>query len=522
MKMSQLKLIILTTIFIIVADNIVFFEKSYATFHNKLFILGLGILLFIVLNLLLLWVNRWIIKPLLIAILLLSSLAAYYMQQYGVVIDDGIIQSIFETDVNEVKDLLNIKLLLYVTFLGIIPSILVLKTQILTSNPITELQNRMKFLGLLIIGVVVLYMAFSKYWVDFFRNHKTLRMYTNPTYFIYSFGRYIHKKYFTKPIKYKQLGMDAHTNTHNKLIFFILGEAARWDHFGINGYDKNTTPNLSNIANLISFTNLYSCGTQTAISVPCMFSIYNRDNYNEKIAKHTDNALDIIQRAKVNVLWLDNDSGSKGVANHINYIDYNHANIRPFCKDNECVDEVLLYRLKDKIKKLDNNHSILIILHTKGSHGPAYYKRYPQTFAKFLPACRTNQLQKCSRSQVTNAYDNTILYTDNFIKQTIQLAKTYHNYQTAVFYMADHGESLGEGGIYLHGLPYIIAPQAQKRPASVLWVSHNFDLNQTCLTHLSNHKFSHDNLFSTLLGLFDIKTNVYQPDMDMFVKCKER
>ena len=152
-----------------------------------------------------------------------------------------------------------------------------------------------------------------------------------------------------------------------------------------------------------------------------------------------------------------------------------------------------------------------------GNHGPAYYKRYTKEYEKFQPVCKTNQLEQCKKQSIANAYDNALLYTDNFLDATIELAQKYKSADTAVLYMSDHGESLGENGIYLHGLPYFIAPDAQKHIGSFLWLDEAFkkDLNMTKIISKKDKKLSHDYLFHTLLGLFGVKTKVYEPSLDL-------
>jgi lipid A ethanolaminephosphotransferase len=524
-KLTQTKLIIISSLFFVLFENFVFIKKSYEEFHNIFFLIGLGVLLYVVISSLLLFVsNRYIIKPFLIVLFLTSSVAAYYMQIYGTIINDKMIQNIFETDCKEVYDLLSVRLFLYLLFLGALPAFFVYKVQIVKTSIKKELLSRLKLLIINIVLIPILYVALSKYWVSFFRMHKSLRMYTNPTYYIYSLGKYINEKYFTKPMKFKHIGMDAKLaeKGKTKLVIFVLGEAARYDHFSLNGYNRDTNHNLESIKKLINFPDVHSCGTETAVSVPCMFSPYNRSNYSDKKAKHTDSVIDIIARAGVNVLWRENNSNSKGVAVRIkNYEDFTHAHIKPYCNNFECYDEVLLYNLQKWIDEHNNSKPIFIVLHQKGSHGPAYYKRYPKKYEKYRPVCKSNQLQECKRTEVVNAYDNTILYTDKFLSEVIEfLKKNSKNYRVAMYYMADHGESLGENGIYLHGLPYFIAPDVQKHPASVAWFGENFDINISCVEKLSKNAYTQDNLFSTLLGLVDVKTKVYNPKMDIFYKCR--
>ena len=370
----------------------------------------------------------------------------------------------------------------------------------------------------------MLIFLFSKTFTSFFREHRTLRYYTNPTFYIYNLGKFINEKYLKKSLPFKKIGLDAKiepTHTKQKLFIFVLGEAARYDHFSLNGYKRDTNPLLSTTPNLINYPNVHSCGTETAVSVPCMFSPYDRSDYSDAKAKSTESVIDVLNHAGVNVIWRDNDSGSKKVASRIkNYQDFNHDTNPKYCNESGCHDDILFVGLQKLVNDINNSKPIFIVLHTKGSHGPAYYKRYPKKFDKYNPVCKTNQLQDCKKEEVVNAYDNTILYTDHILDKTIKLLKNNENkYQVAMYYMADHGESLGENGIYLHGLPYFIAPDVQKHPASVAWFGKDFDINKTCVQKESNNSYTQDNLFSTILGLVGVKTKVYNPNKDIFRKC---
>jgi len=524
-KATQTKIILFLSIFFTLFDNFVFFSKTYEVFHSIPFLIATAVLLISVMTLVFnLLMNKWIIKPFFIILLIASSAAAYFMQTYGTIIDDKMIQNMIETDTKEVNDLLNLTLFLYIFILGIVPSIILLKTQIITQPLKKELLDRVKYiLGSIVIILVVLFM-FSKTFTSFFREHKPLRYYTNPTFYLYNLGKYINETYLKKPLPFKKIGLDAtiEPQKKQKLIILVLGEAARYDHFSLNGYKRDTNPLLEKTPDLINYPNTHSCGTETAISVPCMFSPYNRSDYSDAKGKSTESVIDVLNHAGVNLLWRDNDSGSKKVASRIkNYEDYNHAKNPKYCNKDGCVDDVLFVGLQKWVDDINNTKPIFIVLHTKGSHGPAYYKRYPKKYDKYNPVCKTNQLQDCKREEVVNAYDNTILYTDHILDKTIKfLQKNNQKFATAMYYISDHGESLGENGIYLHGLPYFIAPDVQKHPANVAWFSKNFDVNITCAKKEANKAYSHDNLFSTILGLVGVKTKVYNPKMDIYSKCR--
>jgi lipid A ethanolaminephosphotransferase len=441
------------------------------------------------------------------------------MNSYNIIIDNSMIRNIIQTNFNESLDLVTIKQILYFIFLGLLPSIIIYKIKINYKSFKIEILSRLKIVTIVLIIMVANLFLFSKYYTSFFREHKILRYYINPISWIYAVNKYI-KLTFKSNIIIKSIGNDAkiiENNKENELVILVVGEAARADHFSLNGYSKQTNRLLEK-ENIINFSNMYSCGTSTAHSVPCMFSIFDKANYSYKKGISTQNIIDVLYKTgKIDILWRDNNSDPKGVMNRLNYEDFKSSKNNTICIDGECRDEGMLIGL-DKYIHEHKNKDILIVLHQMGNHGPAYYKRYPKQFEVFKPICKTNQLEQCSKQEISNAYDNAILYTDYFLSKTINFLKQYDKkYETAMIYMSDHGESLGENGIYLHGLPYFIAPDAQKHIASLIWLGSKIqeDINITKLNSIKHNKFSHDNLFHTLLGIFEVKTKVYKQNMDI-------
>jgi lipid A ethanolaminephosphotransferase len=318
------------------------------------------------------------------------------------------------------------------------------------------------------------------------------------------------------------IGILARDQRKPSLVILVVGETARADHFGLNGYKRNTTPLLEK-ENIINFSQFFSCGTSTAVSLPCMFSALEREGYDGKKARQQEGLLDVINHAGLSVLWRDNNSGCKGTCDRITNEKSNNSNQTEFCNDDGCYDDILLHDLNSKIT---SNKSQIIVLHQQGSHGPEYYRRYPEEMTHYAPVCTTNQLHDCSNEQVVNAYDNTIRYTDQFLVRTINWLKEHEKqFNTAMIYISDHGESLGENRLYLHGMPYSIAPDAQIHVPFLMWLSEDFKqdnrINEKCLRQLSNKHFSHDNLFHSVLGMLDINTTARQEDQDIFASCRQ-
>lgn len=318
---------------------------------------------------------------------------------------------------------------------------------------------------------------------------------------IYAVYRYCVRFVKVKP-EFKTIANDAYReNNHTKkLLVLVVGETARAANYSLGGYAKNDTNFYTKKDNVVFFDNFSSCGTATAVSLPCMFSLSKRQNYSS--SEYQENVMDILQKTGVKASWIDNNSGGcKGVCDRL-------SGKQQLSSD---WDENLLPFLKERLGNLDTQN--IIVLHLQGSHGPAYYKRYPSEFKKFIPTCDTNELSKCDSEALINTYDNTLLYTDYLLSEIIKLLKEKKDYESSLIYLSDHGESLGENGIYLHGMPYAIAPSYQTHIPVIFW-SNDKKLMMTAQNH-KGLKLSQDNLFSTLLGYFDVKTMVYESDYDL-------
>ena len=522
LKMTQVRLTLVVAAFLTLTGNFTFLEKTllvYPLSENWLFVCSLFIWLFVFLSaLLLLLCYRYSIKPILVILLIISSLVSYSTNNFGIVFDHNMITNTFETDTTEFSDLVSFKSFIYLLFFGLLPSCFVLTTKLKKASLKAQLWQRIKAFVIMILIFALLTMSFYKPLSSFARENPDLRMYINPTYYLYSMTKYVGTKFNTSTTPFSQIGLDAKVNkkeNKQRLLVMVIGEAGRVDRFSLNGYERQTNPMLEK-EEVVSFQKMKSCGTDTAFSVPCMFSSLSRSNYSHSKGKNMSNVLDIISHAGVEVLWLDNNSDSKNVADRITFKDYSLPSVNPIC-DIECRDEGMLIGIQDFI---DTNpeKDMLVVLHTMGSHGPAYYKRYPDSFEVFTPTCQTNQLNECNDEEINNAYDNTIIYIDYVLSKLISvLEKNTKVDESAMFYISDHGESLGENGLYLHGMPYFIAPDEQKKVAALMWfnegMSQSLDIDS--IKEKIEVPLSHDNLFHTLLGFMSIETKVYQRDMDI-------
>lgn len=467
-------------------------------------------------------------KILLPFVLIAGAAAAYATMNMGAYFNADMIQNVVQTHSGEAKALLSWQYVLWVVLIGVLPALFYVKcVQIRYDTKwYRELLLR---LGSVVVGLLVFvgmtYVLYNDF-APFFRNNRDIVHKLNPTNFLGASVKTVADHWKSKAV-FMPYGMDAKqvkTQVERKprVMILVVGETTRAQNWGLNGYTRQTTPELAK-REVINFNHVSSCGTATALSVPCIFSGMTREEYSAKVAGNRSNLMDIFKKAGIAGLWRDNDGGCKGVCDRIEHEDIQDHAKKEWCTFEGCLDITLLQDLPQKLAQ--TKQDTVIVLHTMGSHGPAYYQRYPAEFKRFTPTCDSNQIQNCSHEQLVNTYDNSIIYIDYFLSQAIDILKENNQVDGALWYFSDHGESLGEGGLYLHGVPYAIAPDEQTHIPMVFWASNGFaaqtQLNTGCLkTKASNERFSHDNVFSSMLGIFDVHTSVYQSQLDLFKSCR--
>ena len=515
--------------------NIAFFEKihmltPYNGVKAGLFVTASVIIVVAAYNFIFQLFNwKWTAKPLAIALVFIGGFAAYAVNTLGVLITSDQIQNLMQTDIAEARDTWSWHLVTWTLGMTVLPIIVILMIKIKPEPIIRQLLH--KLIALVVSLVMVLGLLFVFY-VDFaaiFRENRDLKGMISPQNMIASFASYYKKKAPKENLPLVVYGEDAvmqkaQATSLPKLMVLVVGETARAENFSLNGYGKNTNPKLAQ-QDILNFSQVSSCGTATAVSVPCMFSGMPRKQYEERLASHREGLLDIAQRAGYQVTWIDNNSGCKGTCDRVNQFKIPEPIQQKWCKDKECFDDILIDSFTAYLATIpqDDNRPRLIVLHQMGSHGPAYYKRVPAQFKVFKPTCDTNAIQGCSRDALLNSYDNTLLYTDYVLDALIETLKNTTKYQTALWYLSDHGESTGESGMYLHGAPYAIAPTQQTHIPMLMWFStiwqHQAKQQIKCLAQQGRQELSQDNLFPTMLSLLDVKSKVIDPNNDMLAAC---
>ncbi|MCA1404032.1 phosphoethanolamine transferase [Ensifer sp. IC3342] len=470
---------------------------------------------------------KYLMKPALIFFVVVSASASYFADTFGVIIDRGMIGNAAVTTPAEASHLLTGSLAQHLVVYALIPSLIVAWVKIRHRRFLPKFIVNLLFVAVALVAAGgLIYSNFATF-AYVLREHTDLMKRFNPTGPLVAAARYGLSTYRERNLVVQPLGTDAHQGGRIAkvgkpvVVVVVAGETARAMNFSLDGYDRETNPELKALG-VVNYSNTTSCGTATAVSLPCMFSVYRRAEYSDWKARSTENLVNVLTHAGVSVSWWDNNTGSKGIADLISFASMTKQKNSPLCSKGECLDEIFLDELDRKLGVTTGNS--VIVLHQLGSHGPAYHQRYPEAFRRFTPDCRTAELMRCSRAEIVNAYDNTILYTDHVLASVAKLLEKHQDRVAgAMIYMSDHGESLGESGIYLHGAPYAIAPKEQTQVPFVAWFSKPYQaamgVDTGCLAKESDQPRSHDNLFHTVLGMMDVQTGVYNRALDAFASC---
>jgi lipid A ethanolaminephosphotransferase len=550
---SHIIFAVVAAVILITLHNWRFWQQTFAvvepaSFSDALFILSLFLLLvFMHAAAMLMVPGRRSLQFIAACFFILAAVAGYFRDTFGVIIDKDMIRNVLRTDMREASDFFSLQLALYVIVLGLIPAVLVARVRLPTVGFKLQFIQRIRFMAVGFLVVALSVLATVPHYASFLREHKSVRNLLNPAEPIYAAFDYWHSTDFVDTGPVADVAGVARRTTATQdqkplLLFLVVGETVRAQNFQLGGYGRATTPELSQQPGVFYFDNVQSCGTSTAVSLPCMLSHEGRDLFDLRQAARQTNLLDALKSAGLRVEWRENNTGSQGVAVRIKTIEYSKSwpryvsatepgadtQSRPhpdsdLCKNGTCFDEIMLSGLVDELANIEQDTAI--IFHQLGSHGPAYWQRYPDRFEDFKPVCRTTQLGRCSREEIVNAYDNSIRYTDHNLAEQIRLLTAMSGRaDSLLIYVSDHGESLGEKGLYLHGAPFFMAPAEQTRVPLLLWMSDGyrkrFGVGSDCLLAKRSEPLSHDNIYHTVVGGLGIGNQVYDAGRDIMARCR--
>jgi len=471
---------------------------------------------------------RWNAKWLLGTLLVSTALAVHYMGRYNVYIDADMLRNVLNTDRKESRELITPALLWPLLGYAVLPIVALWRLRLRRRSIGRTLLVRAGFLIAVGLGGAAAALLSFQDLSALMRNHHELRYLATPINTLAALRANLKsatptRQHAKQPIEHDAMASPRAAQSRPRLLLIVLGETARAQNFGLNGYARQTTPELAQTEGVINFPDMHSCGTSTEVSVPCMFSPFGRHDYDEDKIRGSQSLLHVLDHAGIGMLWRDNQSGCKGVCEGLPIQRLDDAKIAGLCKDGRCMDEVLLDDLATQVRARPGDR--VVVLHQLGNHGPSYFERYPEQYRRFTPACDNADLGQCSRKEIVNAYDNALLYTDHFLNRAIGSLRSMPDYDTAMIYVSDHGESLGEKGLYLHGVPYAIAPQEQTHVPMLMWFSPEFardrGLDLRCVRARAAGRADHDNLFPSVLGLMQVRSSVYDRTRDLFAGCEQ-
>lgn len=464
-------------------------------------------------------------KIILSFIIIANSVIFHFMITYGIAFDANMFINATETNYNEAIEFINLKFILFVIILGILPAIFVYKKINIEFPHYWKNKIILSITPLLLIFLMTLPCHLSERTLNFVRDNQRITSYIIPINYIEASIEFcfLKIKSYINSLNLISISDDAtieeknyNKNDKKNLIVFVMGESARAKNFSLNGYERNTNKFLDDYKeDIISFKNFESCGTFTALSLTCTFSHLPRKEFDYAKSFKYESLIDIFDKVGFDVAWRSNNGKCKGVCDRVK-----NSLVKSF--GDNIYDDLLLKAFDMDLNRLTEKNN-LIILHGRGSHGPLYYKRYPKEFEIYKPACN-NELDKCSVEKIINAYDNSIYYTSYILKEIIdRLIALSNEYNTMLIFMSDHGQSLGENGVFMHSAPFDTAPIDQKNPAFFIWLNddfaNTFNIDKQCLISKINSNLSQDNIFHSMLGLFKIHSKYYDKNLDIFSDC---
>ena len=526
---SAATLTVLVCAFMFATGNATFWGHALRIFDgDRVGLLTLSVaLFFLLLALTLPFSQRFVVKPFLMILLMVSASAAHFVDTYGVLIDREMVQNIFETTQQEAVHLFSFSMARDIVLWGVLPALVVAFVP-LRAEAFWPKTGRTVVVMAASLAITLGLLATDKTKFNgVYREKKELMASFHPAAPLAAAFRYARQTYRSQNVVVAPLGRDARPGPwlaradRPVVAVFVVGETARAQNWSLGGYARPTNPQLATRP-VTYFTDVTACGTSTAVSLPCMMSDLTGSDYSHIKGKSRENLVDVLGHAGFATKWLENNVGSAGVAVRTVQEKIPTDSDPVLCASGECDDRILITRLAAELPKITGNTALF--LHMMGSHGPSYYLRYPPEMAVFQPTCDTIELSTCSAEQLLNTYDNTIHITDHVLAGLIDLLAARDDILPVLFYVSDHGESLGENGIYLHAAPMFMAPEFQTKVPMLSWLSpaaeQALGVTKACLDARAGQALTHDVVFSSFLGLLDIQTDVRAPALDLTEGCR--
>ena len=443
---------------------------------------------------LLLWLGRTVGKIVIALSLIADAICLYFINTYEVLVTEMMMGNVFNTRLTEASEFISPIGALYILFLGVPPCIYLFARRINYST----LKNFVKNIGaaLLIIAVILLANIRNTLWID--RHSTQLGSLLMPWSYAVNSIRH-HSKMRRRNQKEILLPDAIITNDSKDVCVLIIGESARRQNFSLYGYERTTNPLLA--GDSVTIYNASAAATYTTATVKAIIDHKATDKLYEILPNY-------LYRNGADVLWRSCNWGQPPLhiaryADHRTLAErYPHADAR--------YDSLLLAGLKEEIAA--SGDKLLAVLHLSTSHGPTYSTKYPAEFEIFKPACNTVEVSTADKQELLNAYDNTILYTDHIIHSVIEILKETSDRRCCMIFVSDHGESLGEGNLFMHGMPKSIAPKEQTEIPFIVWQNDE----RTTMKNIDNVEQYH--IFHSVMNYLGMESPIYNEELNIFEK----
>ena len=498
-KTSLTMVCIALSVFTMVAFHIPFFRlvlnNIEGGFNGVLITGGLGIIM-LVLNFfiyyLLLFAGRIVGKVILAMSFIGNAVTLYFINTYEVLVTDQMMGNVFNTQFSEASGFFSFAFILYILLLGVPPCLYIFLRKYDYGKGRQCLCRVGISLGI-ILSVVAINIK-NTTWID--RNSTELGSLLMPWSYIVNSVRFwsSERKRNAEEIKLPDAEL---TDSSRQVCVLIIGESARRDRFSLYGYERETNPLLAKDTVTALIAN--SAATYTTAGVKAILDHAETNKLYEILPNY-------MYRNGVDVLWRTTNWGEPPV--HIEKYHQVEQIKERYPEANTEYDEVLLTGLKEEIDNSTNN-KVFVVLHTSTSHGPTYNKKYPAQFEKFTPVCNTVEMSKADPAELNNAYDNSILYTDYLIHSTIEILRGVTDRSCCVLFVSDHGESLGENNLYMHGVPMSMAPREQIEIPFIVWTSDKS-------LKIKNQEVGQYHTFHSVMDFFGMRSPIYDETKTIF------
>jgi lipid A ethanolaminephosphotransferase len=444
------------------------------------------------------WLLRMVGRILLAILAVINATATYFIFTYSVMIDATTIENVFNTRYSEASGFFSWGLWLSIVVFGVLPALYCLLQPVVIGSA--------KKLGiycgssLAIVLVVALMNISQTLWIS---QHDTeLGGLLQPWSYVVNTCRIISSHHDEQAEEIKL--PDGRIADHDKaVVVLVIGESARKANFQLYGYKRDTNPLLSR-QNGLKVYQATSCATYTTAGCKAILEPKNSGDLYEVLPNYAF-------RTGVDVSWRTYNWGEPPI--HIDEYLTDTDLAAKYPDVDGRYDCILYAGLRQRIES-SKKDKVLIILHTSTSHGPKYADKYPKEFEVYKPVAKSIEEGEKNVGMLVNAYDNTIRYTDYLLDSLINTLREMTDWKTAMIFISDHGESLGENKVFMHGLPMKLAPKVQYEIPFLVWTSDGFR-NYKPATELPPVLEQHY-IFHSVLNLLSIQSPAYDKDFDIF------